>query len=177
MTGASRLNLKKIVESRAEAEGELCSPGDAVLIARGIPRWLLLACPCGCGAEIPINLDSRAGKAWRFYKHPTQGVSLYPSVWRDTDCEAHFIIWRDRIFVFGDDYEYLTSSSERSEFVELGTRVLATMRIGDSADYADLAEALDEIPWDVLQACRQLAREGSLKESKGSRRGIFTRLR
>jgi len=28
------------------------APGDAVLIKRGAPRWLLLARPCGCGTEL-----------------------------------------------------------------------------------------------------------------------------
>src|SRR6267378_4236509 len=76
------------------------APGDAVLIERGTPRWLLLACPCGCGAELPINLDRRAGKAWRVYKHGTTTLSVYPSVWRDTDCGSHFIIWRGNILLF-----------------------------------------------------------------------------
>jgi len=34
------------------------APGDAVLIERGAPRWLLLA--RGCGTELPINLDTHA---------------------------------------------------------------------------------------------------------------------
>src|SRR5258708_7376675 len=61
------LALKSTVESRASAADLLKSPGDAVLIQRGQPRWLILKCPCGCGDEIPVNLDRRAGKAWRFY--------------------------------------------------------------------------------------------------------------
>jgi len=28
-------------------------------------------------------------------------LTLFPSVWRDTGCQSHFNIWRDRILIFG----------------------------------------------------------------------------
>src|ERR1039457_1764232 len=93
------VSLKSVVGSRAEAEGLLRMPGDAVLIQRGQPRWLLLKCPCGCGDEIPLKLDQRAGKSWRLDGDAKSAVTLFPSVWRDTGCRSHFIIWRDRILL------------------------------------------------------------------------------
>src|SRR5205814_291355 len=95
------LSLKAVVGSRADVAKQLQLPGDAVLIQRGQPRWLLLKCPCGCGDEIPVNLDKRAGKAWRLYGDAHAPVTLFPSVWRDTGCESHFIIWRGEILLFG----------------------------------------------------------------------------
>jgi hypothetical protein len=63
MSLSPKLTLKGVVRSRRETAGLLKSPGDAILVERGTPRWLLLLCPCGCGAELPINLDSRTGPA------------------------------------------------------------------------------------------------------------------
>jgi len=111
MTRDKTLRLLKVVSTRGEAAGYLKSPGDAVLIERGRPRLLLLACPCGCGEEYPINLDDRAGKAWRIYRNRGKGLTLFPSVWRDTGCGSHFIIWRDRILLFGQGEEVLDESS------------------------------------------------------------------
>lgn len=86
------ISLKAELDSRVGAANLLVAPGDAVLITRGQPRWLLLRCPCGCGEEMPVNLDARAGKAWRLYRRPHSGLTLFPSVWRDTGCESHFVI-------------------------------------------------------------------------------------
>jgi hypothetical protein len=45
--------------------------------------------------DVPLPLP---GKAWRLYGGAKSAVTLFPSVWRDTGCESHFIIWRDQIF-------------------------------------------------------------------------------
>ena len=95
------LSLKSIVESRAEVGSQLEAPGDGVLIIREQPRWLLLKCPCGCDDEIPVNLDLRAGKAWRIYRGRDEQLTLFPSVWRDTGCRSHFIIRSGHILLLG----------------------------------------------------------------------------
>ena len=94
------LRVKARVASRAEANVHLERAGDATIVERGGLRWLVMSCPCGCGAALPVNLDPRAGPAWRLYDSP-RGLSVYPSVWRDTDCKSHFIIWRGRILLLG----------------------------------------------------------------------------
>jgi len=71
------LTIKATVNSRATASVHLERPGDAVIVDRQGPRWLVLCCPCGCGAEVPVNLDRRAGPAWRIYESP-KGTSVYP---------------------------------------------------------------------------------------------------
>src|SRR5579871_3984234 len=101
MIATSKLHFLGAVSTRGEAAGYLASPGDAVLVERGRPRLLLLACPCGCGEHFPINLDDRAGRAWRFYKHQPSGISIFPSVWRESGCRSHYVIWRDKILLFG----------------------------------------------------------------------------
>ena len=53
------LTIKARVSSRASASAHLKRLGDAVIVERQGPRWSVLRCPCGCGAEVPINLDRR----------------------------------------------------------------------------------------------------------------------
>lgn len=98
-----RLKFKGVIQTRSEASGLLKSPGDAVLIERGKPRWLLISCPCGCGDEFPINLDPRAGPAWRLYQNQRTGLTLSPSVWRKSGCCSHYVIWHNQILMSGHD--------------------------------------------------------------------------
>jgi hypothetical protein len=74
--------------------------------------------PRGCGEVFPINLDPRAGPAWRLYSDPRRGVSLYPSVWRESGCESHYVIWRNRIYLFGR-YEDEFDSASTHELTKL----------------------------------------------------------
>ena len=152
--------------------GLLKTPGDAVLIERGRPRWLLLLCPCGCGDELPINLDGRAGPAWKLYRNKGGEVSLYPSVWRDSGCESHFIIRRNSITLFGqyEDSLFLNTRSDWRALVQLTREKLPSETY---ASFVDVAESIDEIPWDVLDACRQLVREGVAIEGAGKDRCTF----
>jgi hypothetical protein len=165
------LILKAHVASRADVGRQLAKPGDAVLIARGQPRWLMLRCPCGCGEDIPINLDERAGKAWRYYEGGARGATVFPSVWRDSGCQSHFIIWGGRILLFdayGDDETLLYPS-----LGDLVEQVRASWPAGALTSYVDVADKMGEIPWDVLEACRQLTRQGVLVEGTGRQRTMF----
>lgn len=170
------LRLVKVVQSRGEAIGLLKVPGDAVLIERGRPRWLLLACPCGCGDEIPINLDRRAAAAWRIYRNDKQGLSLYPSVWRDTGCESHFIIWRGQINLFRRWIPEDQWSGSQETLLVLSDGILRTMPKSGYASLVELADKLEEVPWDVLDACRHLVRKGILIEGTGKQRSTFCRV-
>jgi len=137
---------------------------------------MMLKCPCGCGEEIPINLDHRAGKAWRYYETRTRGVTLYPSIWRDTGCQSHFIVWSGRILLFeafGDDDR--RDSVSNPTFLSLIEGVRVSWPSGGLASYVQIADELGEIPWDVLDACRHLVRRGVLVEGMGKQRGMFRR--
>lgn len=170
-----KLVLKAVVESRSSTTGKLISPGEAVLIERGIPRWLLIKCPCGCGEEIPINVDARAGKAWRLYRDKHLGVTLYPSVWRDTGCESHFIVWRSQINLFGSNVDDERLLIDDVEINALANRVWSIWPGSNLVAYLPVADQLKEIPWDVLEACRVLVRRGLLEEGSGRARGSFRR--
>jgi Family of unknown function (DUF6527) len=175
MSRNPKVKLKAIVRSRRDASEHLLSTGDAVLVERGTLRWLLLECPCGCGAELPINLDSRAGPAWRLYRGRKDALTLYPSVWRESGCESHFIIWRDQILLFGDTEDDFDDSWLSDELLPTREAVLGRMPDTGMISFFEIAQGLGAVPWDVLRVCRQLVRSGRAREGTGRERGSFTR--
>jgi hypothetical protein len=135
---------------------------------------LVMSCPCGCGDELPINLDGRAGPAWSMYR-TRAGLTIYPSVWRESGCESHFVLWRDEIYLFGrreDDLELASPDEDQSTLLD---DVLARLLPDHFVRFSELAEALDAVPWDVLMACRSLVRRGLAREGAGRHRGTFAK--
>lgn len=176
MVKEKKLHLAGVISHRSEASNHLRLPGDAVLVRRAVPRLLLIVCPCGCGEQLPINLDERAGPAWRLYRGDKGGLSLYPSVWRESGCESHFIIWRDRILLFGyNNQNAFDDFLLPEEGVPASESVLGLVREDAMMSYVDIAEALGAVPWDVLRICRKLARDGVIREGKGKGRGHFSK--
>lgn len=163
------------VSALSEIEGEL-APGRAILVGREEqPRWLVMTCPCGCGDEIRVNLDHRSGPAWRIYTSPQGRLSVYPSVWRDSGCGSHFIIWSDRLYLFGrypDDAESQWISAQRRELLPMVRDRLG----GEPVHFVELADEMGQVPWDVLDALRGLARLGEVQEGRGPQSGWFTRV-
>lgn len=172
-----KVNFKGKVTSRADASQHLKEPGDTVIVERGYPRWLVMKCPDGCGDELPINLDGRAGPAWRIYESPRLGLTIYPSVWRDTGCEAHFIVWRDHIIVFGgwDDWEY-DKFWEDQAYDNLREAVLLRLTQKNLIHFAEIADELGELPWDVLRVCRDLVKRNQAIEGEDKKRQHFKRV-
>ncbi|OIQ80711.1 hypothetical protein GALL_375250 [mine drainage metagenome] len=186
MTAAMALRFQGKVSSRGEADAYLKIAGDAVLVERGRPRLLILACPCGCGENFPINLDPRAGPSWRLYhgslssksvfassRRNPDSISLFPSVWRDSGCRSHYIIWNGKIVLFGkyeDDFEatpQLTPSMLEAVYAKLPNSGLI--------QFAEIAESLESVPWDVLTACRELVKAKRAYEGGDKQRGSFGR--
>lgn len=163
---AQTLVFRGAVEYRHEADEQLRSPGEAVVVRRGVDRSLTMLCPDGCGEVLTINLDRRTGPAWRLYVEGQAVVSLFPSVWRNTGCCSHFIVWRSRIY-WCDWGEELQSVDEEFEL-----RVLACLGI-TLQPYSQIAAALDVVPWAVLSACRQLHRQGLVIEGAGDQQSWF----
>ncbi len=169
--GISRLNLKAVVSSRGDVGSHLRKPNDAVLVSRGEPRWLILSCPCGCGEQFPINLDPRSGKAWRIYNAGRKDMTVFPSVWRDTGCQSHYIIWRGQVHFFGRSFE-----EEGKVSLELGhlmRPVLQKLSASTWRSFIEVADELGEIPWDVLDVCRDLVRAGNAEEGEGKLKSHF----
>lgn len=164
-TRARALDFRGLVEHRHEADLLVRQPGQAVVVRRGVDRSLTMVCPDGCGEALTINLDRRAGPAWRAYVEK-DGVSLYPSVWRHTGCKSHFIIWRSRIYWCDLNDEFQSTSADFEQ------RVLAALD-GHLRPYAAVADQLAEVPWAVLSACNRLQARGLVQSGTGDRRNSY----
>jgi len=156
------------VERVSEAGPLLRQPGDCVIVERGgVRRSLLMQCPCGCGELLPVNLDPRAGKAWRLYDR--YGFwTLFPSIDRDTGCHSHFILSRGRIIWC--DWDNPADTTDYSGFLET---LRAYFNGRNFTNFFTAAEDLDLVPWDVSTACHILVGLGDLEEGRGRQRGSF----
>lgn len=169
---AYEIKFKGTVESRDQADPLLNEPGDTVLVVRGTPRMLVMRCPSGCRDNLIINLDRRTGYAWRLYQH-RKGLTLYPSYWREDGCRSHFIVWNSRIY-WCDGWES-NESDTWSVSSTIEDMVLAALPHDSFINYEDLAENLNLVPWETLQACRQLVRQDKAVSGKGKKRNLFSR--
>lgn len=166
----NKIVFKGKVERRDNAGANLVSSGDYVIVERGQARLIVMRCPCGCGDDLLINVDKRVGPAWRFYRNQ-YGMTLYPSYWRDTACESHFIVWNNNIYWC---HGWETEDSDKwSVSSDIEQAVLNNLSKEHFIKYYDLAEKLDLIPWEVLQACRQLASRGLVESGKKERYSEF----
>lgn len=152
---ARRVRDRGTVESRHDADALLERPGDVVLVERGRPRSLVFSCPDGCGSVLTINLDPRAGKAWRLYKRG-EAMSLYPSVWRDNGCRAHFVLWHDRLLWCGPGDQ---GGDEPPYAAEIEALVLSALTVEYQTANA-IAERLGEIPWEITRIADRLVKAG-----------------
>lgn len=166
----SNLVIKAQIERVSEAGAYSLKPGEALLVHRGSLRSIIFCCPDGCGENITINLDPRAGKAWRLYK-TTQGITIFPSIWRDNGCESHFIIYRNHILWcdFERDYSY-TGMYESN--VNLDMMVQKSLS-HEFKSYVEIAEKINEIPWDVRNSCVRLVNAKKAIQGQGSNRDLF----
>jgi hypothetical protein len=103
-------------------------------------------------------------------------MSLYPSVWRDSDCGSHFILWRNRIILLDAREENIGRQTGDEGGAAFRAAVLARIPATRFASYLQVAEALNEVPWEVLAACRNLVEEGVLREGASKRQGRFARV-
>ncbi len=163
---AHRISSKGSTSKFSEAVPKLVVPGDYVVVMRGVPRSIVMSCPDGCGEILPINLDRRIGKAWRTY-NTGEALTIFPSVWRDTGCCAHFIVWRDQIL-----WPDSLGTTEPIFDEELLSTVLSQLGNNDFTSFETIAEKLSWIPWEVLWACHALVRQRRAIEGK---QGLFRR--
>jgi len=164
----NKIRFRGAVERWEDARLLLQKSGDLVLVERGRPRLLMIACPCGCGERLVIHVDPRVQPSWRLYQRRRK-ITLFPSIWRESGCGSHFFIWGDR--VVWCDYE--SSWWENYVDADLELRVLKILRGRDLVQYAEIAESIGEIPWSVLATCRRLAKRNKLWEGEGELKGHF----
>lgn len=171
-TPARKIQFLGNASYRDEAEAMLAAPGDAVVVERGVLRSLILRCPDGCGETLVVNLDPRAGKAWSLYQR-RGAISLFPSVWRDGGCEAHFIVWKDRI-LWCEAFEEGNEEPDYDPAIE--PLVLDFLPIDRFVDLATIARELDLIVWDASKALRRLVARGDAREGVGAIKSTFRRV-
>lgn len=164
---ANLINFRGTVQERHLADELLDQPGATVLVHRGVLRSLVMACPDGCGEVLTVNLDSRGGPAWRLFERAGK-LSLYPSVWKATGCESHFILWRSQIHWCNEHRPLGYTDLELDE-------VLARLP-SKFIPYEELALRLDAVPWDVLAACHQLVARGDAQRGRGDEAFSFRRI-
>lgn len=167
------VRFKGFVSNRTEASSVLSHAGDLVIVRReGLPRWIVLRCPSGCGDDVVLNLDRRTGRAWSLYQERGARISIYPSVWRDSGCGSHFIVWRNR--VSWCEYDEDTLGSDESIDSEKLRSVLEILSDKpDYVSYEEMATRLNSVPWEVLTLCRRLSRDGRIEEGYNKDRGKF----
>lgn len=166
-----KIGLKGVVPTRAQASALLGGAGDVAIVRRGRPRWLVMICPSGCGDEFALNLDTRAGPAWRMYR-TRAGLTLYPSVWRESGCGSHFVIWNNRVWWI-DGYS-LFGSDEIDRMLE--GKVMSAILSGERPlHYTEIADMISEIPWPVLLTCRTLMEKGAVREREDLGSDFFER--
>lgn len=172
MTGpARRLVVMGEAEYRYEAEAKLVKPGDAALVVRGRTRSVVMACPDGCGETLVVNIDPRAGKAWRIDTRG-EGLTLYPSVWRDGGCKSHFIVWRG--FLIWCD-RFTSGNSQPRYDPSIERRVLSAMDVSMPLTAEAIAFAIDEIVWDVNRAANRLVGRALARSWKKDGTWFFVR--
>jgi hypothetical protein len=173
-TRQRRAHLKGIVPSHHEAIALVSEPGDVAIVKRGSLRSVVMRCPDGCGEAITLNLDPRTDKAWRIYES-RKGLTLYPSVWRDTGCQSHFVLWND-VISWVDFFE-IQEEEESQEKRRLKERVLGVLKPDAFTDFVQIADALEEIPWAILDACRRLVEEKRALAGRGPMKSSFKKVR
>jgi len=159
---AKEIAHRGVVERYSEAIAHLKSPGDAVLVKRGTPRSIVMQCPEGCGEVITLNLDRRSGPAWRYFERRKR-LTIYPSIWRDSGCRAHFIVWNNEIlWCDGKTNEPQWDDQDLVAAVEK----LLPPTPEPHRHFEELASQLDAVPWEVLWACQTLVRRGVAESSE-----------
>ncbi len=171
MNNAPRIEKIRLLAPQrnvASATDLLKQPGEMVLVHRGVDRAFVMCCPCGCKDTLVVNLDDRAGPAWRHYMRKG-AVTVFPSYWREEGCRSHFIIWRNRIlWCSSDRYAW-----EEPADVELLRAIRPRLAPDRYRAALEIADEIDALPWDVLLACRQLVRERFATEGWDRERGHF----
>lgn len=156
MTRSYRMHKCARVERQHEAAEQVRESGDYAIVFRGVQRSLVMLCPDGCGEILTINLDPRSGKAWRLDERDDGRVTLYPSVWRQEGCRAHFIIWRDTILWCDGRWSDVDLDKE------IMTEIEKVLQFNGSCPmhYHRIAEEAFVHPWEALWACQILAKQG-----------------
>lgn len=80
-----------------EEQPDVLELGVCYLVGEGEHRWLAtFLCPCGCAAEVILNLLPDMRPRWQVDVHDDFTVTLHPSINRQVGCRSHFVIRHGR---------------------------------------------------------------------------------
>jgi hypothetical protein len=121
-------------------------------------------------------LDPEAGPAWRQIQRNGR-LTLYPSIWRDSGCRSHFILWKGEILLF-DTYssdEEEIGRFENTETASAFDRKLILEALNESVleRFDSIANRVGADPWEVLSICRGLVRSNQAVEGAEDQHGYF----
>lgn len=91
--GGSRIPLRyslQLFDDRAAAVVAARGRGVAALVRGGRGyKWIIFACPCGCGQQIALSLMRSHLPHWSVEVRDNGAFTLHPSI-DSTTCGAHF---------------------------------------------------------------------------------------
>ncbi len=61
------------------------------------PDLLVFKCPCGCDANIMLNLLKDASPRWNYEIFEEKYINISPSIWKKSGCKSHFFVVRSNI--------------------------------------------------------------------------------
>ena len=80
-------------------EPEAIAAGTIYVVGEANHHWAaVFKCPCGCGADVWLNLLDGHTPCWTFELDSTGRLSFSPSIVRRVGCRSHFFIWENRVY-------------------------------------------------------------------------------
>ena len=89
--------------SRVPEKPDLMDGRTVYVIGEDDAYWAaVFVCPCGCSAEVWLNLlEHKDRPTWTVEGAQGGKAHITPSVWRQTGCQSHFFIKRGRLIWAG----------------------------------------------------------------------------
>lgn len=67
------------------------------IVDEGTAESLVFKCPCGCKADIHLNLLKDARPLWNYRISKKGNITISPSIRRKVGCKSHFFITNGKI--------------------------------------------------------------------------------
>lgn len=89
---------RKVVIVRGDTPPDIIPNRNLFLAREGKEDWAVaFMCPCGCGDRLELLLVPEVKPRWSMVVHDNRTATLYPSVWRTSNCRSHFWIKKGKV--------------------------------------------------------------------------------
>jgi hypothetical protein len=96
------LKVRRYIASAVKECPESVRPGKIYVISDGpVPDTIIFKCPCGCRADIYLNLLQDTRPYWTFSWERKGRISIAPSILRKVGCRSHFFVSRGKVIWAG----------------------------------------------------------------------------